>query len=222
MRSTQPVSPRVDNDVGAWPHQEAGEVAVAPAGAVLSIIQAHLAAAARAEQAGVCAQTPPTMIRAPSPREHEAAGSGTLLFQYGAPADAPPSTTDPAGAPGAPSASTERAAEATTSNDVARLEQLIQAIMANERLAVAENGSVSRAASEARAQLQLVGIGGASASWAPVDLGQPLLPPLLSRRLDSERAAGRARPGLFARLFGYGDETEELSWADDRSAAITV
>jgi hypothetical protein len=170
------------------------------------------------------AQTPPTMIRFTSPRapaadEAGVAGSGTPLFHdsviahtslhHARPPDslsgleAPPSAADPAGASDAPPASSgqARAAEAT---DIARLEQLIQAIMTNERLAVAESGSVSRAAREARAQLQLVGTG-----WAAVDLGQPLLPP-------------RVRPGFFARLFGFGDEVVELGWADDRPAAVNV
>lgn len=101
------------------------------------------------------------------------------------------------------------AAAAGADDDVARLERLIQVIMSNVNKEA--NASMAQAASEARAQLQLVGMGGASAGWVPIDLGQPILPARLSRRLESERAA-RERPGFFARLFGADDSFD----ADDR------
>lgn len=91
-------------------------------------------------------------------------------------------------------------------DDVAQLERLIRLIMANVNKET--NSSMSRAAREARAQLQLVGIGDGSSGWEHVDLGQPLLPAHLSRRLESERAA-RARPGFFGWLFGAGEGEEE-------------
>jgi hypothetical protein len=161
------------------------------------------------------AQTPPTMARLPSPLL--AASDTPAPLSLAATHDAP--TIEPAAdelvaapvkasvvAPPTLAPAPARVPAGTASDDdVARLERLLTVIMSKHNDALSETGSLSRAAEQARTQLELVGIG----SDAVEPDQPPMLPPHLGRKLAGERAAMRPRTGWFASLLGFGEESDD-------------
>lgn len=177
----------------------------------------HAPAAAEAEAEPLAPASPARPAREPAVRQAGASGEPHASLPAAATATPPragalSARPEPAGAPAAEGA-----------EEVERLERLIAVIMSHVN-SEGQGVSMSRAAAEARAQLQLVGSGGASRSgWAPVRLVQPLdatLPPHLSKKLESERAA-HERSGFFGWLFGDDssnddDDYEEEEEEDER------
>lgn len=259
---------RHHSDFGAASYGAAGAACAAPLGFAA-------AGVLRASSATPHAQTPPTMVRPPSvPRapaaEEEAGGDGQAAEAaptspgVGAPAadadadrgsDAPHHPLAVADASATPVAAVDAQADAAArrsspgnaalDREIERLDGLIARIMATHQRALAEDGSVSRAAEAAKRKLLELSEGDVAA-----DLDRPLLSlgararerghgpgagaqvTALRRAADADADGEepRERPGFWARMFGWDDDSSEEEEEEEgtgvrgggRSAAAAV